>query len=282
MFGYVTVNQEELKMKDFKRYRGFYCGLCHSLKTRYGLKGQAILPYDMVFLNILLNGLYEKKLTEEDRFCLTHPLKKQHMIFNEITDYAADMGMILIYYKLLDDIEDEHSKKAKIALMTIRKPAQKALKRWPRQAQATEEYVAELRKMEKEEIYDLDRVAGFSGKALAEIFVMEEDMWSDFLRETGFYLGKFVYLMDAWDDLEDDLKKHRYNPWKEASARKDFDALVENTLTMMMAECAKGFEKLPIVQDIDILRNIIYSGVWSKYNDKKSRQAKNSKEEYSE
>jgi hypothetical protein len=88
--------------------------------------------------------------------------------------------------------------------------------------------------------------------------------------------------MDAWDDLEDDLKKHRYNPWKEASARKDFDALVENTLTMMMAECAKGFEKLPIVQDIDILRNIIYSGVWSKYNEKKSRQAKNSKEEYSE
>ena len=282
MFGYVTVNQEELKMKDFKRYRSFYCGLCHSLKTRYGIKGQAILPYDMVFLNILLNGLYEKKLTEEDRFCLTHPLKKQHMVYNEITDYAADMGMILIYYKLQDDIEDEHSAKAKIALHTIRKAALQACGRWPRQAEATEEYVTELRKMEEEEIYDLDRVSGLSGKALAEIFVMEEDLWSDFLRETGFYLGKFVYLMDAWDDLEDDLKKHRYNPWTKAYERKDFDALVENTLTMMMAECAKGFEKLPIVQDIDILRNIIYSGVWSKYNIKKSEQAKKNKEGYSE
>ena len=73
--------------------------------------------------------------------------------------------------------------------------------------------------------------------------------------------------MDAYEDLEKDRKKGNYNPWEPYSRRKDFDAFAENTLMMMMAECAKEFEKLPIVQDIDILRNIIYSGVWNKYRE---------------
>lgn len=281
MFGYVTINQEELKIKEFRRYRSFYCGLCYSLKRRYGLKGQSILPYDMVFLDILLNGLYEEPLTEEDRFCVTHPTKKQHMIYNRITDYTADMGMILLWYKLLDDIQDENSRKAKALSKTIRKSAEQAMKDWPRQAKAAEQYVRDLGIYEKENASDLDAVAGVSGKVLGEIFVMEEGLWSDVLRETGFYLGKFIYLMDAYEDLDEDLKKGRYNPWQSYRDRRDFDALVENTLTMMMAECAKAFEKLPIVQDIDILRNIIYSGVWTKYRalQKKRNEEQSGKED---
>ena len=95
LFGYVTVNQYELKIRDYKRYRSFYCGLCRSLQKRFGIRGQVILPYDMVFVDILLNGLYEIPLDEEDRFCAAHPSRKQHMVSNEITDYAADMGILL-------------------------------------------------------------------------------------------------------------------------------------------------------------------------------------------
>ena len=272
MFGYVTVNQEELKIRDYKRYRSFYCGLCESLRKRYGIRGQLILPYDMVFVDMLLNGVYETPLTEADRFCITHPLKKQHMLYNEITDYCADMGLLLAYYKFRDDVEDDRSPKARAAARLIRKSARKAEAAWPRQAEAAETYVRRLRETEQSGTYDLDETAGFTGTALAEIFVMKEDLWSDFLRGCGFYLGKYVYLLDAYEDLEKDLKKGRYNPWKPYSARRDFDALVENTLTMMMAECAKEFEKLPIVQDIEILRNIVYSGVWTgSYAAKKKR-----------
>ena len=109
MFGYVTINQEELKIRDFKRYRGFYCGLCHSLKMRYGIRGQAILPNDMTFLDILLNALYEAPVTEIESNCILHPFRKQLMIFNDITDYTADMGLLLAYYKCLDDVSDDGS-----------------------------------------------------------------------------------------------------------------------------------------------------------------------------
>ncbi|MBQ6376516.1 MAG: hypothetical protein IJJ52_02700 [Lachnospiraceae bacterium] len=272
MFGYVTVNQDDLKVRDFKRYRGFYCGLCESLRKRYGLQGQSILPYDMVFVDILLNGVYETPLLEKDRFCLTHPFKKQHMIYNEISDYTADMGVLLAYYKLLDDVRDAKSRKAKAGLRLIRKSALKVRDEWPRQAEAAENYIRQLTKAEEEKLYDLDEVAGFTGTFLGEIFVMREDLWSDFLRRCGFFLGKYIYLMDAYEDLEKDIKKGCYNPWEQVMKRKDFDALVENTLTMMMAECAREFEKLPIVQDIDMLRNIIYSGVWTKFNEIKMKR----------
>ncbi len=279
MFGYVTVNEDELKIRDYKRYRSFYCGLCRSLQRRFSILGQAILPYDMVFVDILLNGLYEEPLLEEDRFCVVHPAKKQHMMTNAITDYAADMGILLVYYKALDDAMDESSRRRVSPKASLfKKPAARVKAAWPRQAEAVEKYVLSLRECESAGTDDLDRVAGLTGTAMGELFVMREDMWSDFLRRMAFFLGKFVYLMDAYEDLEKDLKKGNYNPWKPYRSRKDYDAFAENTLTMMMAECAKEFEKLPIVQDIDILRNIIYSGVWNKYRELRARQERSAGE----
>ncbi|MDO4621167.1 MAG: DUF5685 family protein [Lachnospiraceae bacterium] len=265
MFGYVTINENELKIRDFHRYRAFYCGLCQSLRRRYGIKGQLTLPYDMTFVDILLNSMYEKPLTESERFCLTHPLKKQHMLNNEITDYTADMALLLVYYKLRDDVADDRSVKAGIGSSLFKRHIEPIKAAWPRQAEAVSTYVREQNAYEAKGEYDIDAAAAFSGKMLGELFVLTEDEWSDELRQMGFYLGKFVYLMDAFDDLDKDLKKGSYNPWKPYCEDVDFDARVENILTMMMAECAKQFERLPIVQDADILRNIIYSGVWMKY-----------------
>ena len=279
MFGYVTINKEELKLREYKRYRSFYCGLCRSLQRRCGIRGQAILPNDMVFVDMLLNGLYEEKLEEEDRFCVAHPSKKQHMVYNSITDYAADMGVLLAYHKLLDDAYDEKKRIPVSRARLLRRFTEKISADWPRQAKAVSDYVRKLRDYEESHTDDMDAVSGLSGEALGEIFVMKEDMWSPFLKRMGFFLGKFVYLMDAYEDLEKDLKKKNYNPWEFYRERSDFDALVENTLTMMMAECAKEFEKLPIVQDIDILRNVIYSGVWSRYQ---AVRKKREGEEYEE
>ena len=110
MFGYITANREEMKIRDFKRYRSYYCGLCHALADRYGKTGQLTLTYDMTFLVILLNGLYEEPLTSIRKRCMVHPAEKQDMVFNRITDYAADMSMLLTYYKLMDDIRENPQK----------------------------------------------------------------------------------------------------------------------------------------------------------------------------
>lgn len=265
MFGYVTVNQEELKIRDYKRYRSFYCGLCHSLRSRYGKKGQVTLSYDMAFLDILLNGLYESPLVHESHGCMVHPFEKHDMLFNEISDYAADMGLLLTYYKMLDNWKDEKDASARAFAKSLLKDVRQIDQQYQRQSQAVRLYIKELSEYEEKQEYDLDKVSGLAGTMLGELFVYKEDEWADELRKMGFYLGKFIYLMDGFEDIEKDTKKKQYNPWTPYLTRRDFDALAENTLTLMMADCAKAFEKLPIVQDIEILRNIVYSGVWAKY-----------------
>ena len=90
MFGYITVNQQELKIKDYNRYRSYYCGLCQALRERYGKTGQITLTYDMTFLVILLTGLYEPECRIDQRRCMVHPGRKHDMLVNEFSAYAAD------------------------------------------------------------------------------------------------------------------------------------------------------------------------------------------------
>ena len=110
-------------------------------------------------------------------------------------------------------------------------------------------------------------MAGLTGEMLGEIFAWKQDEWYDELKTLGFYMGKFIYLMDAYEDLDSDEKHNSYNPLLllREEQDKDFEVLVRLMMTSMMSECAKSFERLPILLHADILRNILYSGVWSKY-----------------
>ncbi|MDO4478949.1 MAG: DUF5685 family protein [Lachnospiraceae bacterium] len=265
MFGYIVANQEELKLKDIKRYRSFYCGLCRVLKKKFGMKGQLTLSYDMTFLVMLLTALYEVPAQFEKRHCVMHPVEKHEMRFNEISEYAADMEILLAYYKGRDDWMDEKSLKGRALEKALTKQARLVHEKWPRQSAAIADYIRRLDKAEKSGESDLDKVAGYTGMMMGELFCYREDEWASEMKRMGFFMGKFIYLMDAYEDLEKDRKKHNYNPWESYSDRPDFDALVENTLTMMLADAARAFEILPIVQDVDILRNILYSGVWTRY-----------------
>ena len=109
MFGYVVVNQSEMKFKEYDVYRSYYCGLCQSLKERYGVLGQLSLNYDMTFILMLLTGLYEPKEQEDQCRCVAHPLEKHATRRNLFTDYVADMTVLFACYKAEDDWEDENS-----------------------------------------------------------------------------------------------------------------------------------------------------------------------------
>ena len=122
-----------------------------------------------------------------------------------------------------------------------------------------------LRELEKKNICDIDKSAGFFGRIMAELFVCREDEWAEKLRKMGFYFGKFIYLMDAYEDIEEDLKQNRYNPLAELSGQESFEENCQQILKMMMAETSRVFEQLPIVEEVEILRNILYAGVWSRY-----------------
>ena len=116
--------------------------------------------------------------------------------------------------------------------------------------------------MEKENCQDIDAAARPFGSLMAELFVWKEDAFQEILRAFGFYLGKFIYMMDAFMDLADDEKKGCYNPFMNRIGEEDLEEtireMLDGTLRMAIAE----FEKLPLEQDLPILRNILYEGVW--------------------
>ncbi len=265
MFGYVTINQPEMKFKDYDMYRSFYCGLCRTLKDGYGAVGQLTLTYDLTFLALLLTALYEPETVRGETRCRTHPLKKQPTRTNVYSEYAADMEILLAYEKCLDDVKDDGDRKKAVAARMLRSRAEKAEAKHPEKARVIREKLSAIEEREKAGETGVEVCAGLFGELLAEIFDVHGDHWSETLRYMGFYLGKFIYLMDACEDLEKDRSSGSYNPLK------SFGGDVEELLTLMMAECCRAFERLPIIEHAEILRNILYSGVWLKYELKTGR-----------
>ena len=135
MFGYVTVCEPELKVKDLKKYRAYYCGLCRTLKEDYGFMGQMTLTYDMTFAVILLSSLYETIAKHEEHRCKVHPVKRQHMLRNEITSYAAAMNVLLAYYHMEDDWQDDHKVSSLMTKSLIQGKAKKIIEKYPRQSE---------------------------------------------------------------------------------------------------------------------------------------------------
>ena len=279
MFGYVVINEPELKIKDHRKYKGVYCGLCQTLKRKYGPLGQVCLNNDMTFMALMHMSLYEGEMPgiEKDYRCKLHPTKKMRIYMNGHLDYAADMTMILSYYLARDHWKDDGQISALLHLHAMRRKVRRLSRLYPRQHKAVKNYIYRLEAAERRQEKELDKLAGLTGTMLAEIFNWKEDIWADMLKNVGFYLGKYIYIMDAYEDLEKDQKKGSFNPLLEYKNRPDFEDFVFEMLDLMMADCARSFEKLPLEQDVEILRNILYAGVWSKYM--KIRNAKNKTED---
>ena len=281
MFGYVTANEPELKVKDYHKYKAYYCGLCQSLKRQYGSAGQLTLAYDMTFVIILLTSLYESETKAESHRCKMHPLKPQPMLENEITEYAADMNLIMAYYHLEDDWKDEKKVAGLFGSMALKRKVEKAIWKYPRQSRVIREEMAKLSEYESQGIQEVDYPAGCFGRLMEEMMVYKEDCWEQQLRGIGFYLGKYIYIMDAYEDLDKDLEKGTYNPLKKMHEEAGYEERCRDILCMMIGECARNFEILPCVLDVDILRNILYDGVWKHYRkiqEKKSEEKEDDKE----
>lgn len=272
MFGYIVVNKPEMKFREFDLYQSYYCGLCKSLKERYGKRGQITLSYDMTFLALLLSSLYETETMTGCRRCVAHPIEKHLYRQNEFTDYAADMNLMLSYEKCLDDWNDEHKTKKRIMAALLKSKNQEVYQRYPEKIDRICECMEQIHKLEKSESRNIDEVSGAFGEIMAEIFAYRQDQWEETLRRMGFFFGKFIYLMDAYEDIEADLKQGTYNPLKSLYQQEDFEERAQQVLLMMMAECSKAYERLPIVENTEILRNILYSGVWSRYDQVKQKR----------
>lgn len=269
MFGYIIVNKQEMKFREFDCYQSYYCGLCQNLKERYGRSGQLTLSYDMTFIILLLTSLYESETEQSSCKCIAHPLEAHPTSRNQFTDYAADMNVLLTYYKCVDDWNDEKKLTGRAGIRTLKKKNNMIAEKYPQKAERIYRLLEKIRLYEKAEEKNVDLASGCFGEIMAEIFAYRQDEWEEDLRRMGFFLGKFIYLMDAYEDMEKDAKSGNYNVLllkrNETSDGEKFEQDVYTILKMMMAECSRAFEKLPIIENVEILRNILYSGVWCRY-----------------
>ena len=277
MFGYVVVSEQDLKIREFNLYRSYYCGMCMDLKENYGQTGRLTLSYDTVFLALLLTSLYEPEDLVRDIRCAVHPVEKHRTRQNDYTRYAADINIILSYYSCLDDWNDEKDPKKKMFAALLKSKSERACALYPEKAAVIRGKLSELSELEKRagsrEESDLtpaallDRTGSIFGDLLAEVFDCRKDTWSPALRRVGFNLGKFIYILDAYDDLEKDEKNGSFNPLLSMKDKPHLDDYVRGVLTMTLSDCTGAFETLPVVENIDILRNILYCGIWCKFEE---------------
>lgn len=264
MFGSLIADQSLLSQPEKDRYKGCYCGLCAALKREHGFFGRVALTYDMTFLVLLLSAMYESGETRRMETCVLHPVRKHFAWDSEFTDYAADMNVALAYHNCRDDFADDGSVAGfwESEFLTGQYAAVQA--RWPRQCAAMERCLAELAAIEAADAQTPDAAAACFGRLMAAVFTLDRE-YDGFLAPFGEALGRFLYLMDAVMDLEEDVKKQRYNPLKalraEGASAADFHAV----LLSQLGAVSERFERLPLLQDAPLLRNILYSGVWQRY-----------------
>ena len=263
MFGYVQANLADLSDEEKTRYRSAYCGLCHTLGERHGFTSRLSLTYDLTFLTLLLSSLYEPEERSGDSRCIVHPCKEHHFIINECTEYAADMTVALSYYKCLDDWNDDKNISHKCYASILKNQYEKVKQDWPEQCRVVEACLTELSVIEKGQPDDPDAAANCFGRLMEGIFLYRKDRWEEQLRTLGYGLGRYIYLADAAVDLENDKKHDNYNPLKTLETKPEE---LRPTLMMVLGDASRAFEVLPLVQDIHLLRNILYSGLWIKYN----------------
>lgn len=282
MFGYVTIDPSTLSKDAKKRYSAYYCGLCRTLKTRYGNFGRLTLSNDMTFLTILLCSLYEPDELMVSGFCPMHPTKKRDMLLTPFSDYIADMNIALAYYKGLDDWRDDRSAAGLIEVRTLKTAYSQVQKRHPEKCEAIRACLDRIGEMEKRDTGAVDELANQSAIMLGEIYAVKNDYWEGALRAMGEALGRFIYLMDAYEDLPKDVRKKRFNPLKELKAEEQYELLCKDSLAMLISECTEAFELMPLQRDVDILRNILYAGVWTRYNKIRQKALRKSKDKLTE
>lgn len=271
MFGYVTIYRKDLAPPAQELYQGYYCGLCEALGKRYGTLGRMTLSYDMTFAALLLSALYEPPAQRSSGRCPLHPVKPRPRIANQYVDYAADLSIALAYYNFMDDWADEHNTRSRRMAQKLEPFLQRIQADRPAPCGAVKARLAELAALENAGSTDLDALCGCFGRLLGAVLDCRGDMFSPVLQALGRGLGGFIYLMDAYDDLEKDKRHGSFNALAalaKSLPAEEYEARVHTLLTQQMALCAQSFALLPILKDSpegQILYNTIYSGVWCQY-----------------
>lgn len=275
MFGYIRPCKPELKLKEYEAFRAVYCGLCHQLGKSFGPFARLTLSYDFTFLAMVHYAQGGHAVQIEKGRCCVNPVQRVPLCkSDEVLRQTADVAALMIYHNLLDNIEDSTGAKRQgyRALKPMVKPAADvAAKRNPAACEAVETLMARQSQVEADPGAGVDAAAEPTAKALATICMQlsSDEVQRRVLERFGYLIGRFIYLCDALEDMEEDRASGGFNPLlpEEPSRRNDPAALeqarldAKDTLYLTIGETAKTCELLKLEAFGPVIRNIVYLGM---------------------
>lgn len=264
MFGYVTINKPELKIKEYEAYKGVYCTLCKEMGKEYGFLSRFLLSYDGAFYVMYKLGLSQDKINVSNSRCSFNPCKKCMKITCESNVYklACAITVILAYFKLVDNLHD--SKPLKKILLYILYPyfsfiCKRAKNNFSTIFDIVNNGMKEQFKTENESDVSLDKSAHPTGVILSELFSYGEvGECKEKTAQFGYQLGRVVYFLDAFDDYERDKKEKNFNPFENSNNIVD-DAT--KTLNLSIGALTEIFKTQKFNNFSTIIENIIYDGL---------------------
>ncbi len=309
MLGYVKIDKGELRVREYEIYTGYYCGICKSIGKRYGQLPRMALSYDAAFLAVLLASLSDDADAPVQEHCVAHPfVQKKTVIRNRAVDYAGDVMLILAWYKLADDVRDDGKVYAKATMKLLKRIFRKLSRRYPALCDGLETHLAGLSALENERCANMDMVAeefskimeliftaGFDhlyaegestqdaegcaqsadsesrGGEVPDLFGIPDDPRQLFAG-IGYHMGKWIYLIDAADDIEENIASGTYNP---LLYRFSYDAGTETpeefrlriepelrfNLYQYLAVLSEHVNSLDIRKNKGIIDNVVYLGL---------------------
>lgn len=297
MFGYVIPAKELLSEDQWEEYHAAYCGLCHVLQEQCGFMARFLLNYDFTFLALLLRQSDERGCNQCRR-CIASPIKgRMARSSDSAMQEAADLTVLLVYWKLRDQLQDERGVKklpARLLLMIMHNIFRRVRCRRPELDAKISENLEELRTLEEQKCPSIDRTADRFAAIMAAMVPTERNAGSKLAMEQLLYhLGRWIYLIDAWDDLEENHKSGNYNPVilrfglenADELQLKDAKLSLERTLTHSENLAISAFHLMelgssaPIIENIlcaglPMVRKAVLSGEWKKRHKQKKQELK--------
>ena len=295
MFGYVIPCKEKLNEAQWQSYRAAYCGLCHTLKARHGFLARFLLNYDFTFLALLLRR-DEDAPCVRCRRCLASPFKGRNACEgDDAMDMAADISVLLVYWKLKDHLSDERGLRripAMAAMILFHRVFRKARQYNQPLYDEIGQQLNQLQRLEEENCPSLDRAAEQFARIMT---AMVPDEWDESsrrgLEQLLYHLGRWIYLVDAWDDLDEDLKHRRYNPVacrfsltqsdenRKQQAKESLERTIihsENLAISAFHLGSYGYNS-PVIENIlcsglQTVRHLVFSGQWKQQNRNKKQE----------
>ncbi|MDD4316118.1 MAG: DUF5685 family protein [Clostridia bacterium] len=267
MFGYVIIDKPNILIKDFATYKSYYCGLCKRTGSLYGQLMRLSVNYDIVLLSLLVHN-YEKVTPEfTEEHCILHPVgqKKPVAKSDGIFGRIVDINIILGYYKACDDVADEGRHKGVKNFLGRRMKKLKV--NYPALCAAAELRFGELRRLEETNCRDENAVSGCFGDVLSAAAEAATEKADDNLRKLCYNLGKWIYYIDALDDITDDYEQKRYNLFAPSTGAPDADFFdkqekyFRHLLYSAIDDITQSYDKMDITVSEGALSNIIYLGL---------------------